>query len=107
MSKITIQNIPYITSEDAETLVGVHFSKFEFTQMAENGSYHLLGTDDAAVEHIKPMSCRDHNKFLFVFLIRYRCSQPSNTPWGSSRTPRKTHGKRCASSENRSPVRNR
>ena len=27
MSKITIQNMPYITSEDAETLVGVHFSQ--------------------------------------------------------------------------------
>ena len=52
MSKITIQNMPYITSEDAETLVGVHFSKFEFTQMAENGSFVRLDCSDAGLEEL-------------------------------------------------------
>ena len=52
MDKITIQNIPYITSEDVEKLVGVHFSKFEFTQMAENGSYVRLDCSDWGLERL-------------------------------------------------------
>ena len=49
---MTIKNIPYITSEDAEKLVGVHFSQFEFTQTAENGSYVQLDCSDASLEEL-------------------------------------------------------
>ena len=48
-----VENIPTIDLDEAAIEMGLHFSHFEIAQMAENGSYHLLGTDDAAVEELK------------------------------------------------------
>ena len=47
---MTIKSIPYITSEDIEELTGDNFSQFEFTQMAENGSFVRLDCSDAGLE---------------------------------------------------------
>lgn len=47
-----IKQINYMNMTDAEKLVGCHWTEFEFTQMAENGSYVYVGLDDYDMEEI-------------------------------------------------------
>lgn len=51
MIKVTMA--PVIGIEDIEKQLNVHMSDFEFTQMAENGSYVTLGLGDDAVEDLE------------------------------------------------------
>lgn len=51
MIKVTMA--PVIDIEDIEEQLNVHMGDFEFTQMAENGSYVTLGLDDDAVEDLE------------------------------------------------------
>lgn len=47
-----IKQINYMNMTDAEKLVGCHWTEFEFTQMAGNGSYVYIGLDDYDMEEI-------------------------------------------------------
>jgi hypothetical protein len=47
-----IKQINYMNMTDAEKLVGCRWTEFEFTQMAENGSYVYVGLDDYDMEEI-------------------------------------------------------
>ena len=47
-----VKSVPYITVEDIEDVCGKHFSKYEFTQMVENGSFAILECDDGALEDL-------------------------------------------------------
>lgn len=47
-----VKSVPYITVEDIENVCGKHFSEYEFTQMAENGSFCILKCDDGALEDL-------------------------------------------------------
>ena len=51
MIKVTI--VPTINIEDVERELNVHMSDFEFTEMAENGSYVTLCLDDDAIEDLE------------------------------------------------------
>ena len=51
MIKVTMA--PTINIEDIEEQLNVHMSDFEFTQMAENGSYVTLCLDDDAIEDLE------------------------------------------------------
>lgn len=51
MIKVTMA--PTINIEDVERQLNVHMSDFEFTEMAENGSYVTLRLDDDAVEELE------------------------------------------------------
>lgn len=51
MIKVTMA--PVINIEDIEEQLDVHMSDFEFTQMAENGSYVTLYLDDDAIEDLE------------------------------------------------------
>jgi hypothetical protein len=48
-----IHNINYINAEDLDELVGVHWTEFEFSQMAENGSYVYLDLDEDSLEELR------------------------------------------------------
>ena len=48
-----IHNINYINAEDLDELVGIHWTEFEFAQMAENGSYVYLSLDEDDFEEIQ------------------------------------------------------
>lgn len=51
MIKVTMA--PTIDIEDIEEQLNVHMSDFEFTEMAENGSYVTLCLDDDAIEDLE------------------------------------------------------
>ena len=51
MIKVTMT--PIINIEDVERQLNVHMSDFEFTEMAENGSYVTLCLDDDAIEDLE------------------------------------------------------
>lgn len=51
MIKVTMA--PTINIEDVERQLNVHMSDFEFTEMAENGSYVTLSLDDDAIEDLE------------------------------------------------------
>ena len=51
MIKVTM--MPIIDIENIEEQLNVHMSDFEFTQMAENGSYVTLCLDDNAIEDLE------------------------------------------------------
>ena len=51
MIKVTMA--PTIDIEDIEEQLNVHMRDFEFTQMAENGSYVTLCLDDDAIEDLE------------------------------------------------------
>ena len=48
-----IKNMPIIDCHDIETELGIHWSGFEFTQMAENGSYVSVDLTEEAIEELK------------------------------------------------------
>lgn len=48
-----IKQMNYINCEDIDELVGVHWTEFEFAQMAENGSYVYLSLDEDDFEEIQ------------------------------------------------------
>lgn len=47
-----IKTMHYIDTDDVRELTGKHWSKFEFAQMAENGSYRVLDCSDAGLEDL-------------------------------------------------------
>lgn len=51
MIKVTMA--PTINIEDVERQLNVNMSDFEFTEMAENGSYVTLCLDDDAIEDLE------------------------------------------------------
>lgn len=79
MIKVTMA--PVINIEDIEEQLDVHMSDFEFTQMAENGSYVTLCLDDDAVEDLEDSIAweegkdtrrqqRLRNQLILVLLLR-------------------------------------
>ena len=53
MDKIKIERYPVINCEDVEKLTGKHWGDFEFAQMAENGSYHMVRCSDEALQELE------------------------------------------------------
>ena len=47
-----IKTIQYIDCDDIKELIGVHWSRLEFAQMAGNGSYQVIACDDMAIEEL-------------------------------------------------------
>jgi hypothetical protein len=50
---VKIKQVKYIDIFDAEEIADCHWDEFEFTQMAENGSYVYLSLDDYNMEEIQ------------------------------------------------------
>lgn len=79
MIKVTMA--PTINIEDVERELNVHMSDFEFTEMAENGSYVTLCLDDDAIEDLEDSIAWEegkdtrrqqklHNQLTLVHLLR-------------------------------------
>ena len=49
---VTLKTAHYITCDDVEKLTGIHWSEFEFAQMAANDSYQVLDCDE---EYLKEL----------------------------------------------------
>lgn len=49
---IELKTMTYITTDDVEKLTGAHWGDFEFSQLAENGSYAALGCCDSDLEEL-------------------------------------------------------
>ena len=49
---ITLKTTQYITGDDVEKLTGIHWSEFEFAQMAANDSFQILDCDE---EYLKEL----------------------------------------------------
>ena len=49
---VTLKTTQYITYDDVEKLTGIHWSKFEFAQMAENDSFQFLNCSE---EYLKEL----------------------------------------------------
>lgn len=49
---VTLKTTQYITDDDVEKLTGIHWSEFEFAQMAENDSFQVLSCDE---EYLKEL----------------------------------------------------
>ena len=62
-----IKQVNYMNMTDAEKLVGCHWTEFEFTQMAENGSYVYVGLDDYDMEEIAESIAWEKGKLSIPF----------------------------------------
>ena len=49
---VVLKSINYITVDDVMELTGVHWGDFQFSQMAENGSYVPVFCDDGSLEDL-------------------------------------------------------
>jgi hypothetical protein len=79
---MNIETKNVISVEDIQNELNIHFSKFEFTQMAENGSYVEFCCDDDAREDLvdnidwyagkgDPIYERLSNELVLMDTLRY------------------------------------
>ena len=49
---VTLKTTQYITYDDVEKLTGIHWSEFEFAQMAENDGFQILNCSEKYLKEL-------------------------------------------------------